>query len=107
MVVTVLLVVSHGRIESQRTSIVQLNHGEVLELNLSVDDGGVAIKGCLRSDVALDVVAFATDGHVFISSSEEALVFFIGGTEGETGALFAQLADGGQLLDFLALGDEL
>lgn len=52
-------------------------------------------------------MAFATDGHVFISSSEEALVFFIGGTEGEAGALFAQLADGGQLLDFLAFGDEL
>jgi hypothetical protein len=52
-------------------------------------------------------MAFTADGHVFISSSEEAFVFFVSGAECETSTLFAQLADGGQLLDFLTLRDKL
>jgi len=57
--------------------------------------------------VALDVVALTADGHVFISASDEAVVRFISRPEREGRALLAQLADGGQLLDLLALGDEV
>jgi hypothetical protein len=52
-------------------------------------------------------MAFTADRHVFISSSEEALVFFISGTEGEACTLFAELADGCQLLDFFTLRNKL
>lgn len=52
-------------------------------------------------------MAFTADGHVFVSSTEEAFIFFTGRAEGETSGLFAELADSGQLLDFLTLGNKL
>jgi hypothetical protein len=57
--------------------------------------------------MALDVVTLTTDGHVFVSASDEAVVRFVSRSEGEGRGLLAQLADGGELLDLLALGDEV
>jgi hypothetical protein len=52
-------------------------------------------------------VAFTADGHVFVSSTEEAFIFFTGSTESETSGLFAELANSGQLLYFLTLRNKL
>ena len=52
-------------------------------------------------------MTFSAHGHVLVGSSDQSLVIFTRGTEREAGVLFAQLADGGQFLNLLALGDEL
>ena len=51
-------------------------------------------------------MAVAAQRHVHIFTSDHLVAVFAGGAEGEARILLAELADSGQFLDFLALGDE-
>jgi len=51
-------------------------------------------------------VALPAQGHVHILTSDHVRVFLTGRAEGKTGVLLAELADGGELLDLFAFGDE-
>ena len=78
-------------------------HGEFYALDLNRGDGRVANKGVVFVEPCLAPMTLPAKWHVHIVPANHVLYLIAGCAEREAGALFAKLADSGQLLDFLAL----
>ena len=74
--------------------------------HVHIDDRGVANVGVVGIKLALTRMALSAEGHVHILTSDHVLIVFAGRAERITGILLAELADGGEFLDLLALGNQ-
>ena len=80
---------------------------KLFAFNVGENFAGVALEGVRGVDLRLACMALATEGHVHVFAADHGLAVFAGGAESEAGTLFAQFADGRQLLDLLALRNQL
>ena len=79
----------------------------LFDLHVEVDHWGVSLIGVILLEFSFADVTIATQRHVHVLTSDHCLAIFARRAERETRVMFAKLANGLQLLNLFAFGDQV